>query len=232
MSRWKVLAALIGLGALLAAARVLPLADWTIQLVEVIRSSGAWGVALFIAIYAVSTVALLPGSILTMVAGFVYGPIYGLFVVVPAALLGATSAFLLGRTVLRDWVRRKMDASPRTRALDKAIDREAFKLVLLLRLSPLVPFNVLNYALSLSGISTGRFFLATLVGEIPGGWLYVYLGSLVTTAAQLSSSSVPQTPFRTVFYIAGLAATFAAAVLSARIAKRALAGALPADEAS
>lgn len=127
MNRWKVLATLIGLGALLAAARVLPLADWTIQLVEVIRSSGAWGVALFIATYAVSTVALVPGSILTMMAGFVDGPVYGLIVVVPAALLGATSAFLLGRTVLRDWVRRKMDASPRTRALDKAIDRAAFE---------------------------------------------------------------------------------------------------------
>ncbi len=229
-TRWKVLAALGILVAVMLGARVLPLARWTIDLVELVRVSGAWGVALFVLIYAVSTVALLPASVLTMVAGFVYGPIYGLIIVVPAALLGATSAFLLGRTVLRDWVRRRMAQSPRTRALDKAIDREAFKLVLLLRLSPLVPFNVLNYALSMSGISLKRFVLVTFLGEIPGGWLYVYLGSLVTTAAQLSAGSAPPSPLRTVFYVAGFAATVAAAIVSGRIATRALAGADEADQ--
>ena len=232
MSRWKLLGAAAVPAALVVGARFLPLAHWTIQLVALIRESGAWGVLLFVAVYAVSTVALLPGSVLTMLAGFVYGPVYGLLVVVPAALLGTTSAFLLGRTVLRDWVRRKMAQSPRTKALDQAIDRDAFKLVLLLRLSPLVPFNVLNYALSLSGISLGRFVLATLIGEIPGGWLYVYLGSLVTTAAQLSSGSAPQTPLRTFFYVAGFIATIAAAVVSGRIAKRALAGTIPSGDKS
>ncbi len=232
MNRWKLLGAASVLAALVIGARFLPLAQWTIQLVTLIRESGAWGVVLFVAVYAVSTVALLPGSVLTMLAGFVYGPIYGLLVVVPAALLGATCSFLLGRSVLRDWVRRKMAQSPRTRALDAAIDRDAFKLVLLLRLSPLVPFNVLNYALSLSGISLRRFVLATVLGEIPGGWLYVYLGSLVTTVAQLSTASTPQTPLRTVFYVAGFAATVAAAVVSGRIAKRALAGRLPSGDVS
>ena len=164
MSRWKLLGAVAVLAALVVVARVLPLADWTIGLVGIIRGSGARGVLLFVAVYAVSTVAMVPGAILTMLGGFVSGPVYGLLVVVPGALLGATSAFLLGRTVLREWVRRKMAQSPRTRALDQAIGREAFTLVLLLRLSPLVPFNALNYALSLSGISVGRFVLATLMG--------------------------------------------------------------------
>lgn len=232
MNRWKLLGAAAVVAAVIVGARVLPLADWTIRLVELIRDSGAWGVLLFVAVYAVSTVAMVPGAILTMLAGFVYGPVYGLLVVVPAALLGATSSFLLGRTVLRDWVRRKMAQSPRTKALDQAIDREAFKLVLLLRLSPLVPFNALNYALSLSGISVSRFVLATLIGEIPGGWLYVYLGSLVTTAAELSTASAPQTPLRTFFYVAGFVATIAAAVVSGRIAKRALAGTMPSSDAS
>ncbi|HEY3383504.1 MAG TPA: VTT domain-containing protein [Vicinamibacterales bacterium] len=227
MSRSKLLGAAAVLAALVAGARLLPLAHWTVQLVSLIRESGAWGVLLFVAVYAVSAVALLPGSVLTMLAGFVYGPIYGLLVVVPASLLGATCSFLLGRTILRDWVRRKMAKSPRTRALDEAVDRDAFTLVLLLRLSPLVPFNVLNYALSLSGLSLRRFVVATVLGEIPGGWLYVYLGSLVTTVAQLSTSSTPQTPLRAWFYVAGFVATLAAALVSARIAKRALAGRLP-----
>jgi len=232
MSRWTLLGAVAVIAALVVGARFLPLADWTIRLVEIIRDSGAWGVLLFVAVYALSTIAMVPGAILTMLAGFVYGPVYGLLVVIPAALLGATSAFLLGRTVLRDWVRRKLAQSPKTKALDQAIDREAFTLVLLLRLSPLVPFNALNYALSVSGISLGRFVLATLIGKIPGAWLYVYLGSLVTTVAELSTASAPQTPLRTFFYVAGFIATIAAAVVSGRIAKRALADTMPPGDPS
>jgi len=232
MSRWTLFGVVAVLVALVVGARFLPLADWTIRLVELIRDSGARGVLLFVAVYAVSTVAMVPGAILTMLGGFVYGPVYGLLVVVPAALLGATSSFLLGRTVLRDWVRRKMAQSPRTKALDQAIDRDAFRLVLLLRLSPLVPFNALNYALSLTGISVGRFVLATLIGVIPGGWLYVYLGSLVTTAAELSTASAPASPWRTAFYVGGFLATLAAVIVSGRIAKRALAGTMPSSDAS
>jgi uncharacterized membrane protein YdjX (TVP38/TMEM64 family) len=232
MSRWRLLAALGILAAAVIGARVLPLAEWTVRLVEVVRESGARGVALFAVIYVVCTVALIPASVLTMAAGFVYGPLYGLLVVVPAATLGATGAFLLGRTVLRGWVRRRIRSSPRAQALDRAVGREGFTLVFLLRLSPLVPFNVLNYALSLSGISTGRYVLATFLGIIPGTWLYVYLGSLVTEAARLSTSATPHTPLRTVLYATGLAATVIAVVVSGRIAQRALAGAVPPEEAS
>ena len=232
MSRGRLLAALGILAAAIIGARVLPLAEWTVRLVEIVRESGAWGVALFAAIYVVCTVALIPASVLTMAAGFVYGPLYGLLVVVPAATLGATGAFLLGRTVLRGWVRRRMRSSPRAQALDRAVGREGFTLVFLLRLSPLVPFNVLNYALSLSGISTGRYVLATFLGIIPGTWLYVYLGSLVTEAARLSTTATPHTPLHTFLYAAGLAATVIAVVVSGRIAQRALAGAVPPEEAS
>lgn len=232
MSRWRLLAALGILAAAIIGARVLPLAEWTVLLVEIVRESGAWGIALFAAIYVVCTVALIPASVLTMAAGFVYGPLYGLLAVVPAATLGATGAFLLGRTVLRGWVRRKIGSSSRARALDRAVGREGLTLVFLLRLSPLVPFNVLNYALSLSGISVGRFVLATFFGIIPGTWLYVYLGSLVTEAARLSTAAAPHTPLRTFLYAAGLAATVIAVVVSGRIARRALAGAVPPEEAS
>ena len=96
MSRWKLLGAAAVVAAVVIGARFLPLAHWTIQLVELIRGSGLWGVLLFVAVFAVSTVALLPGSVLTMLAGFIYGPIYRLLVVVPASLLSATSSFLPG----------------------------------------------------------------------------------------------------------------------------------------
>jgi len=155
MSRWRLLAAIGILAATIVGARALPLAEWTVRLVDIVRESGAWGIAVFAAIYVVCTVALIPASVLTMAAGFVYGPLYGLLVVVPAATLGATGAFLLGRTALRGWIRRRIGRSPRAQALDRAVGREGFTLVFLLRLSPLVPFNVLNYALSLSAISAG-----------------------------------------------------------------------------
>jgi uncharacterized membrane protein YdjX (TVP38/TMEM64 family) len=232
MSRWRLLTALGILVATVVSARVLPLAEWTVRLVEIVRESGAWGVALFAAIYVICTVALIPASVLTMAAGFVYGPLYGLLVVVPAATLGATGAFLLGRTALRGWVRRRIRNSPRAQALDRAVGREGFTLVFLMRLSPLVPFSVLNYALSLSGISAGRYVLATFLGIIPGTWLYVYLGSLVTEAARLSTTATPHTPLRTFLYAAGLAATVIAVVVSGRIAQRALAGAVPPEQAS
>ncbi len=232
MSRWRLLAALGILAAAVIGARVLPLAAWTVQLVEIVRESGAWGIALFAVVYVMCTVALLPASVLTMAAGFVYGPLYGLLVVVPAATLGATGAFLLGRTALRGWIRKKIGRSPRAQSLDRAVGREGFTLVFLLRLSPLVPFNVLNYALSLSAISAGRYVLATFLGIIPGTWLYVYLGSLVTEAARLSTSATPHTPLRTVLYATGLAATVIAVVVSGRLARRALAGAVPSEKAS
>jgi uncharacterized membrane protein YdjX (TVP38/TMEM64 family) len=208
---------------LLAAGWLVPIREWMLQLAESVRDAGELGILLFFIAYIISTVALLPGSLLTMGAGFAYGPIYGLLIASPASVTSATIAFLLGRTVFRDWVREKVAASPRARAVDRAVDREGFKLVLLLRLSPLIPFNLLNYALSLSGVSLGRYVLASAIGMLPGTFLYVYLGSLVTTAAELTTAAAPARPVRLVFYVAGLAATLLVVFVVTRAARRALA---------
>jgi uncharacterized membrane protein YdjX (TVP38/TMEM64 family) len=208
--------------ALFIAGRFLPLAQWTIDLADTIRGAGLRGVLFFWAVYVVSTVFMLPGSLLTMLAGFAYGPLVGLLVAWPASMTGATVAFLLGRTVMRDWVRRSIATSPRSRGLDEAVGREGFKLVLLLRLSPLVPFNVLNYALSLSSIPLRRYVIASAIGEIPGAWFYVYLGSIVTTGAELTSGASRATPLRTALYAVGFAATAILAIVTTRIANRAL----------
>ncbi len=200
----------------------LPVRDWTIALAERIRGAGATGVFIFIAVYVVAEVALVPGSLLTMAAGFAYGPIAGLFVASPASVLAATTAFLLGRTVLRGWVQKKIARSPKTRALDRAIGRNSFKLILLLRLSPLVPFNLLNYVLGLSDVPLGRYVAASFIGMLPGTWLYLYLGSLATTAAELSNASREGRVQRIVLTVAGLVATVLAIVFITRAAKRAL----------
>lgn len=222
MNRTRLLL-LLGLVALFAAAAYfLPVAEWTTSLAERARRTGAMGVALFFVAYVVATVAFLPGSILTLAAGFAYGPLWGLAIVSPASVAGATAAFLMGRTLLRDWAVRKTRGSPQLRAIEQAVEREGFKLVLLLRLSPLIPFNVLNYALSLSNVRLGTYVVASAIGMLPATALYVYLGSLAPTAAQLSAAGKGGGSSRTLLYAAGLAATIAVVFIVTRSARRAL----------
>ena len=199
-----------------------PVGHWIVSLADRLRGMGATGVALFIAVYVIAAVALLPGSLLTLTAGFAYGPVGGLLVASPASVLAAAAAFLLGRTVLRGWVRKRIAGYPKVRALDTAIGRNSFKLILLLRLSPLIPFNILNYALGLSDASVGRYVVASFIGMLPGTWMYVYLGSLATTAAGLTDAGRGGGPVRLVLTLVGLAATVIVVVLVTRSAQRAL----------
>jgi uncharacterized membrane protein YdjX (TVP38/TMEM64 family) len=194
-----------------------------VRLAEAARNTGFAGVIIFFLVYIVSTVALLPGSVLTLAAGFAYGPFWGLMLASPASVAGATAAFLLGRTLLRDWASRKVARSPKARAIDSAVEREGFKLVLLLRLSPLFPFNVLNYALSLSKVRLGTYVAASFLGMLPGTAMYVYLGTLAPAAAELTSSASGAGTAQRVLYIGGLGATVAVAVIATRAARRALA---------
>jgi uncharacterized membrane protein YdjX (TVP38/TMEM64 family) len=210
------------LAALAAAVYALPVANWVTILAERARNTGLLGVALFFAAYVVSTVAFLPGSILTLAAGFAYGPLWGVAIASPASVAGATCAFLLGRTLLREWVEARVGESARVRAIDVAVGREGFKIVFLLRLSPIIPFNALNYALSLSRVPARTFVVASFVGMLPGTAMWVYLGSLAPTVAELSSAASRGGTTRTILYAAGLVATIAAAVIGARAARRAL----------
>jgi uncharacterized membrane protein YdjX (TVP38/TMEM64 family) len=210
-----------------------PTGDWLRGVVEAIRGAGAAGAVLFAAAYVAATVLLLPGSVLTAGAGFAYGPIWGTLVVSPVSVVAATLAFVLGRTVARGWIARRIAGNPRFAAVDQAIGESGFKIVLLLRLSPLFPFNVLNYALGLTRLSLRDYVVASALGMLPGTILYVYLGSLVTSATQLASpggagAGAP----RTLLYWGGLAATVGATWLVTRIARRSLSRALDARSAA
>lgn len=222
MTRPRTLLVALVVVALVAAGFLLPLKDWTIQLAEWARGTGTLGVTVFILAYVVSTVLGLPGAILTLAAGFAYGPVWGLAIASPASVAGATCAFMLGRTLLHDWAVRRVGESPRIRSIDAAVARDGFKLVLLLRLSPLFPFNVLNYALSLSRVSLPAYVGASFLGMLPGTAMYVYLGSLAPAAAELTSASGGGGSLKTALYAAGLIATVAVAVVGTRAARRAL----------
>lgn len=220
-------AATLGGIAIVIAWSRLPATLWLLAVVEWAREAGVAGAVVYGAVYVCGTVLMLPGSLLTLGAGFLYGPIWGTVVVMPASVAGATIAFALGRSIARGWVERRVGRSPRFAAVDEAVGRRGFRIVLLLRLSPVFPFNILNYALALTRVTLPDYVLASLVGMFPGALLYVYLGSLVTTTSELGASARPPAGNLTsVMYWAGLLATIAATVVITRIAREALARAL------
>ena len=223
VNRWATIGGAVALVALAAEFAVaLPMRHAIGQLVGWIHSAGAAGVAAYAAAYIVFTVLLIPGSLLTGGAGLAYGPWLGLLLVSPLSVAAATLSFVLGRTVARGWIARRVAADPRFRAVDAAIGQRGFKIVLLLRLSPLFPFNVLNYALGLTDVRLRDFILASFIGMLPGTFLYVYLGSLVSNVASLSAGGDAGGAAQRFAYWAGLAATVAVTIYVTRVARGAL----------
>lgn len=231
-AKTKIAAAAVVIVAIAVAATALPTERWLLQLVGFIRGAGAVGVLAYVATYWVATVALLPGSIITLAAGFAYGPLWGTALVVPTATIGATFSFLIGRFFARGWVAHKVAGSARFRAIDRAIGKSGFKIVLLLRLSPVLPFSLLNYALGVTGVRTRDYFLASLLGMIPGTAMYVYLGSLVTSASQLAAGAADGGAAQQALYWGGLVATVLVTVLLTRLARRELRAVLDAPDAA
>jgi uncharacterized membrane protein YdjX (TVP38/TMEM64 family) len=216
-----VIAAVIA-AALVAAGFVLPIATWAITAVEWIRDAGAIGVAVFAVGYVAAAVLLLPGSVLTLGAGFVYGPLWGVLLVSPVSVIASTAAFALARSAVRSRIEQRVAGQARIGALDRAIAAEGGKIVLLLRLSPIIPYNVLNYALGLTGIRMRSYVVASAIGMLPGTILYVYLGSSATSAAEVAAGGGAAGGWQQVLYWGGLAATLAVTVLITRLARRAL----------
>lgn len=158
-----------------------------------IDSLGVVGGMAFIAIYIIATVAFLPGSILTLGAGVVFGVVLGAMYVFVGAVLGAIAAFLVGRYLARGWISKKIEGNQKFASIDKAVAREGFKIVLLTRLSPVFPFNLLNYAFGITGVSLKDYALGS-VGMIPGTVMYVYIGSLAGDLARIGTEGQPTNP--------------------------------------
>ena len=215
----KIVAALVAIAALIVASRLLPIAEWLLAAVVPLREAGAAGAAVFFAVYVVASVVLLPASVLTVAAGTAYG-LLGTAVVWPAALVAVGLSHWLGRTAARGWIARRVAGSPRFQAIDEAVADDALKIVLLLRLSPLVPFNILNYSLGLTRVRIRDNLLASALGILPGTFLYVYLGTLVTDLAALSAGEKPDSGIvGTIAFWGGLLATLAVTVIITRAAR-------------
>lgn len=221
MKRWLILgiaAAIIVIAAILlgrfAAEPLQRFAQW-------VNGLGPWAPVVFILGYALAAVAFFPGSLLTLAAGAIFGLVRGSIYVFVAATLGASLSFLIARYAARPLVRRKLAGDARFEKIDRAVGKEGGKMVLLMRLSPILPYNALNYALGLTKVGFVPFLLGS-IGMIPGTILYTYYGKVAGDLTALGRG-VRHGPEYYAFLAVGLLATIAVVILGARVGKRALA---------
>lgn len=182
------------------------------------EQAGVFGAIVYAVVYAIAAVSFLPGWIFTVGAGVVYGVLIGSIVVSVGSTLGATVAFFLARTFFRDAIARRVEGNKSFRAIDEAIGVSGWKIVFLIRLSPIFPFNLLNYALGLTKIPVTQYVLASWIGMLPGTVMYVYLGAIGHALTGQESRTIGQQ----ILFVVGLFATILVAVLVGRIAKKAL----------
>jgi uncharacterized membrane protein YdjX (TVP38/TMEM64 family) len=190
-----------------------------VRIVEAIQEAGPAAPILFAAVYVLAVVALIPGSILTLAAGVLFGVGLGVAVVFIAATVGASIAFLIARHLARPSVERRMFRDPSLKAVAEAVEQRGFKIAFLLRLTPLVPFSLLNYALGLSRIRFRDYLLASF-GMLPGTLLYVYggwaAGELTAVAA---GQAIPRGPGWYAVLTLGLVATALLVLVLTRLAR-------------
>jgi uncharacterized membrane protein YdjX (TVP38/TMEM64 family) len=222
--RTKILLLGLFVAAVIFAAVFFPINLWLRHFLDWVRGRGTVGMIVYGAAYVVGTVLLVPGTLLTVGSGFLYGTIIGTLIVSPASVLGATIAFLLGRSFARDWIARKISKYPKFEAIDRAIAKNGFKIVLLMRLNPVfVPFAVLNYALGLSRVRLRDYILASWIGMLPATTLYVYLGSSVRNISDLLQAKLPSAGvWPQLLFWGGLVAAGGLVYILTRIARQAL----------
>ena len=216
----KILIGLGALGGLLILGR--QAGGYLPQFAAWVDTLGVWGPLVFIAGYTIATVAFVPGSILTLAAGAIFGLGKGVVYVFIAAVLGSSAAFVVARYVARSAIERRLAGNERFASIDRAVGEQGRKIVLLLRLSPVFPFNLLNYGLGLTKVHFRDYLIAS-VGMLPGSLLYVYYGKLAGDVAALAGgAAVEKDTGYYVVLLLGLAATIVVTTIVTRIARRSL----------
>ena len=226
-SPWKWVLALLAVASLLVVLYFLDVQELFQVALAWISDLGPWGPVFFIVFYILATVLFLPGLIPTMAAGVLFGVIRGTLLVSISSISGATLAFLIGRYLAREWVAAMIRGNQKFEAIDAAVAEEGWKIVGLTRLSPVFPFNLLNYAFGLTQVSLKDYFLASWIGMLPGTVMYVYIGSLAGNLASLGSGERSRTPAEWALYGVGLMATVVLTLYLTRIAQRALKRTVP-----
>ena len=210
---WRNVALVVaGLVALVVAYRILPLSDWIAGFQDWVQGYGALGIVVFIVVYALTTFALVPGSLLTLAAGVIWG-LWAFPIVVVAATSGSALSFLAARHALFDRVQAKVKDHPKLLAVNEAIRDEGWRVVGLLRLSPALPFSLQNWFLGVTPVGFWPAQVATFFGIMPGTLLYIWIGSLGGQAGGEAGM------WTYVAYGVGIAATLAVTIIVTRKAR-------------
>jgi uncharacterized membrane protein YdjX (TVP38/TMEM64 family) len=203
------------------------LSDFIEWVVLTVASLGPWGMLLFILAYVVAAVTLAPAFLLTFAAGAIFGLLRGTILVYVGAVLGSSAVFAIASPLAHSRLLRRLDRDPRVAAVRSAVVGHGTWVMFLLRLSPVVPFVLLNYALALSGVRY-RDFLTASVGMLPAIVMYVYYGKVVGDVAKLAAGVAP--PHGPAYYallVVGLIATIVATTAITRAARKSMAAATP-----
>mmetsp|Transcript_28338 Transcript_28338/g.72243 ORF Transcript_28338/g.72243 Transcript_28338/m.72243 type:complete len:360 (-) Transcript_28338:319-1398(-) len=154
-----------------------------------IEDNRNYGIGVFAAVYIPATVLFVPGLLLTLGAGFAIGFWRGIIAISIGSTIGAFLAFILGRTLMRSWVEKLAQKYKKFGVIDDMVGEQGFKIVLLIRLVPLIPFNALNYILALTRVKAWHYLLASWIGMLPGTAMYVYFGTLILSVTEVISGN-------------------------------------------
>lgn len=192
---------------------------------DAVGTLGPWSAVVLIGCYIVGAILFIPGLILTLGAGAIFGVVKGCIIASVGSTLGATSAFMVGRYFLRHRMARRWEGNALFAAMDRAVTKDGWKIVGLTRLSPIFPYVLLNYAFALTRISVREYVVASWLGMMPATALYAYLGSLAHSA----TAQRTRTTAEWVLYGVGLVATLAIVIYLGRVSREALARRIPAE---
>ena len=218
--RFGLILAVIALAATMIA--VFPVKDHALSFLRWAEGAGIWGPVTLGALYIPASLLFLPVWMLTVGAGFTFGFSRALVAVSAGSVMGAVAAFLAGRTLLRGLIEDRVARDQRFRAIDHAVAEHGFKIVFLTRLSPVLPYNLLNYAFGVTKVGFRDFLLASWIGMLPGTAMYVYFGTAAKSLTDLLAGNVNGGAGQKVLLLVGLVATIVATVYVSRIAKNAL----------
>jgi uncharacterized membrane protein YdjX (TVP38/TMEM64 family) len=204
-------------GAAYVGVRFLPLHQWMREVDDWVDTLGPYGPLVFGVIYFGAVVVLVPRSVLTVASGFLFGFWEGALISVGAAAAAAAVSFLLGRYLFRKRVQGWVAVHPKARAIDGAVSSHGWRVVALLRMSPIVHYSLSNYFYGVMSIGFWSFFLAGLAGTLPGTLLAVWIGT-----ASHAGITGPRHAWRWAYLGVGILATVVASIYIARLATRAL----------
>lgn len=200
--------------------RIIPLDTWLLGVMGWIEGLGIWGPVIFILLYLPSCVLMFPDLVPNAAAGAIWGVGVGTVAASLGRMLGSAATFLVTRKIAGRWMDRKMAADPQFAAVSDALAREGFRFVVLLRLCPLFPVIMLNYALGLTRISLPAYALGTLIGMIPRTFVVAYIGAGTRSLADLASGDGVNVHAHPVLYWGGLALSLLIVILLAHKARK------------